>query len=109
MDVLLVRDILLVYNVGVDSFLRILTSQDIGEGFLEIFAKSAEKLAGVFSKKQELPLMSLRHGVTLEAILVPALLLTHLTVPAELLQPFGLDLVREPLRCSYFSFFTHFV
>ena len=45
--------------------------------------------------------MGFRHGVTLEAVLIPALFLTHLTVPAQLLKPFGLHPIGQVLDASF--------
>lgn len=41
--------------------------------------------------------MRFRHTVTLKAILVAALLLAHLAVPAKLLEPFGLNSIGDGL------------
>ena len=84
-DVVLVVNILLVNNIGVNPLLWVLASQDISEAFLVILAKSTQILAGILAKKQQLSLVSLRGGVALETILISALFLTHLTIPAELL------------------------
>ena len=49
-DVVLVANILLVNNIGVNPLLWVLASQDISEGFLEIFAESTQILAGILTK-----------------------------------------------------------
>jgi hypothetical protein len=43
---------------------------------------------GCLAKHHHLSLMAVTGEVALEAILVPTLLLTHLTVPSQFLQPF---------------------
>lgn len=49
----------------------------------------------VFAEDHHLPLVALRRQVALKAVLVPTLLLAHLAVPSQLLQPFGLDPVGD--------------
>jgi hypothetical protein len=46
--------------------------------------------------------------VALETILISALFLTHLTIPAQFLQTFGLHFVSYPFWRSDFGF-THFI
>ena len=51
----------------------------------------------VFGEHGHLPLVRFRLAVALEAVLVAALLLAHLAVPAQLLQALGLDAVGDGL------------
>ena len=39
--------------------------------------------------------MAIAGQVALEAVLIPALLLAHLAIPLQLLQPFGLHAIRN--------------
>jgi hypothetical protein len=56
--------------------------------------------AAVLGEELHLPPVALRLTVALEAVLVAALLLAHLAVPAELLQALGLDRVANRLQAS---------
>ena len=51
--------------------------------------------------------MRLGGRVTLEPILVPTLLLTHLTKPTEFLESLGLHLISQILGCTLLGF-RHF-
>ena len=57
-------------------------------------ANASEYAVGVLAEDLHLALVALAHAVALEPVLVPALLLAHLAVPPQLLQPFRLDSVR---------------
>jgi len=97
MDVLLVRDVLLVHHVSVHAPLVKLPLEDVVESLLEVLGVAGEVGARVVAEQQQLPLVGLRGSVALEAVLVPALLLAHLAVPAQLLQALRLHLVGQPL------------
>ena len=55
------------------------------------------------AEDDHLALVALAGQVALEAVLVPALLLTHLAVPAQLLQALGLDSVGNLQQTSTLS------
>ena len=48
MDMLLVRDVLLVHYVDVNSLLRVLSPQNVVETLLEVFAVTAQILPRIF-------------------------------------------------------------
>ena len=54
--------------------------------------------------------MGLWCNVAFESISISTLLLTHLTIPSQLLKTFGLHLVGQPLWCAPFcsTLFAHF-
>jgi hypothetical protein len=56
----------------------------------------------ILGEQQQLALMGFGHRVTFETVLVSALLLTHLTVPSQLLKALRLHFVGDVLRCSNF-------
>ena len=55
-------------------------------------------LRGILGIDPHLPQVALGHGVALEPILVPALLLAHLAVPSQTLQALALGLVGNRFR-----------
>lgn len=61
--------------------------------------KIIHKLLQMFGSQQELSLR-VKHTVALKALLLAALLLAHLAVPAKLLGPFGLYPVRDGLEAQ---------
>jgi len=60
-------------------------------GHLELLGEVVDELVRVVAEEHHLALVPLARLVTLEPVLVPALLLAQLAVPAELLQALGLD------------------
>lgn len=98
-----VRNVLLVHLVRFYSFCTELPFQQEQEPFGKLVTELAQVAARVVGEQQQLPLMRLRHCVTLEAILVAALFAAHLTKPSQLLQSFGLDLVGYVLRSAGLS------
>ena len=75
-----------------------LARQEVHESLLEHLGKAVDHLVGVRRHERHLSLMALGSAVALEAVLVAALLLTHLAVPPQLLQALGLHAVRDRLR-----------
>ena len=57
MDVLFVRNVLLVDNVGLHPPLVVLPLQDVVEPFLEVLAVPRQVGAGVLAEKKQLTLM----------------------------------------------------
>ena len=55
------------------------------------------------ANNEHLPQVAFGLHMTLETIFVPALLLTDLAVPPELLEPFGLHRIGEVFRSADFS------
>jgi len=97
MDVLLVGDVLLVDLVGTGSLSAEPSAQQLHVAVGELLAEAVQELARGIRKEEQLALVGLAHGVALEAILVAALLLAHLAVPAQLLQALRLHLVGQVL------------
>lgn len=96
----LVRDIVLVHLVRVDSLRAVLPPDDVHVAFDELGGKVVDDSTGIVGEEQQLALMGLAHGVALEAVLIPALLGAHLAVPAEFLQSLGLHFVGQVFRRS---------
>ena len=59
MDVLLVRDVLLVHHVSVDPPLVVLPLEDVVKSLLEVLAVLLQVRAGVLAEQQQLPLVGL--------------------------------------------------
>ncbi|KAF2318774.1 hypothetical protein GH714_010616 [Hevea brasiliensis] len=68
---------------------------EIEERVLELVGVTFDDAVRVLTEDLHLTLVALAHTVALEAILVAALLLTHLAVPSELLETFGFDSVGD--------------
>jgi len=94
-DVVLLLDVILVHHVGEYPLGGVGSLQQIHETRFEIMAEICQELVGLVGEKQELPLMRFTHSMTFEAVLVPALFLTHLAVPTQLLKSLGLHLVGQ--------------
>ena len=60
-DVLLVRDVLLVHHVDVDPLVRILSPEDVIKALLKVFAVAAQIFPSILSKQQKLTLMGLKY------------------------------------------------
>jgi hypothetical protein len=54
----------------------------------------------IFSNHQHLTQMGLRSGMTLESVLISALLLADLAVPSKTLETFRFHRIRDGFRCS---------
>jgi hypothetical protein len=102
-NVIAIGDILLVNIVGLDSFLAF-ALENLHKSLLELFGEIFHILIGAFRKQLHLSLMRFGHAVTFEAVLITTLLLTHLTIPTQLLQAFRLDLVTNPFQTADFVF-----
>lgn len=81
MNVVLVRNYLLIHSVGFHSLRAKLALQNVHERIEEILRKLISVRARVLSEQQHLPLMGFGVDVTFEAVFIATLLLTHLTVP----------------------------
>ena len=99
-DVILVIDVLIVDLSGLDSLGSVTALEQTHESVLELLGVGAQELVGVVGEDEELALVGLARRVALESVLVSALLLAHLAVPTELLQPLGLHLVGQVLDLS---------
>jgi len=93
MDMVLVTDVLLINRVGQDSLPIVLSPENVVEIFLKVSAVSMQVSSRILSEQEQLSLMRLRGHVALETIGISTLLLTHLTIPAQLLETLRLHLV----------------
>lgn len=97
MDVVAVVDVLVVDDGGGDAAEAVAPLHVLQEAGLELLRVALDDAVGVLAEDEHLALVALAHAVALEAVLVAALLLAHLAVPPELLQPLRLDSVRDCL------------
>lgn len=104
MYVVLVLDILLVEPIGVDLLLAVTCAQQVQKVPLELLRVLLDFALRVLTNKHHLPQVTFAHGVALEPVLVPALLLANLAVPAESLQAARLHLIRHILGRSKLCF-----
>jgi hypothetical protein len=65
-----------------------------------------DELSGIFADLQHGANVAFGHGVLLEAVLVAALFLADLAVPAKTLQAFGFHFIRDIFRAADLCF-TH--
>lgn len=93
-----IRNVLIPNNSGSDAGRPVRALQMLHELFLKLLREPVYKPIRVIPEHLHLPLVALRQAVALKPILVAALLLAHLAVPLELLQPLGLDPVGDCLR-----------
>lgn len=91
-------DVFVVDNSGGDTGESVGAAHKVEEGFLKFLREAINNAVGVLAEDLHLALMRFAQTVALEAVLVAALLLTHLTVPAKLLQALGLDPIGDGLR-----------
>lgn len=98
MDVVAVGDVLVVDDGGGDAAEAVATLHVVKEGGLELLGVAVDDAVRVLAEDLHLALVALAHAVALEAVLVAALFLAHLAVPAELLETFGLDSISDCLR-----------
>ena len=106
-DVLLVRDVLVVDDVGAHPAVPVGCGHHIEEGPLELLAVATDELALVHAEDLHLAKVRLAGAVALEAVRVPALLLADLAVELELLQALRLRPVGDVLRGSLFGPLPH--
>ena len=97
MHVVAIGDVLVVHDCGGDAGEAVGPAHMVEESTLEFFRVTADDAVGVLAKDLHLALVALAHAVALEAVLVAALLLAHLAVPPQLLEPLGFDPVRDRL------------
>ena len=76
-------------------------SEVLHESVLELLREPINYTIWVVAKNHHLPRVRVGHGVALETVLVPALLVAHLAVPSQFLQALGLqNQIRMPIqRC----------
>ena len=77
--------------------------EQVHESVLKLLGVGPQEFVWVVGEYEELPLVRLAGRVALEPVLVTALLLAHLAVPAELLQSLGLHLVGQVLDGTLFG------
>ena len=98
MHMMPIINILVVHNGGGDAREPVAPTHEVEEGLLELLGVALEDAPLVLAEDLHLTLVRLAHAVALEPVLVAALLLAHLAVPPELLEPFRLHAVRDRLR-----------
>jgi hypothetical protein len=98
MDMVTVIDVLVVHHCGSNSGEAVGAAHEVEESLFKLFGEAIDDTVGILAKDLHLALVGLAEAVTLEAVLIAALLLTHLAVPAELLQTLGLDAIGDRLR-----------
>ena len=106
-DVRLVRDVLVVHDVGAHPAVPVRRGHHVEEGPLELLAVVADELPLVHAEDLHLAEVGLAGAVALEAVRVPALLLADLAVELELLQALRLRPVGDILRGSRFGLLPH--
>lgn len=98
MDVVAVRDVLVVDDGGSNAAEAVAPLHVLEERALELLGVATDDSGGVLAEDLHLALVRLAHTVALESVLITALLLAHLAIPSQLLQTFRLDSVRDSLR-----------
>ena len=91
MDVVAIVDVLVVNDGGGDATEPVAMLHVIQESVFEFFEVSFDDSGQVFAENLHLMLVALAHVVALETVLVATLLLAHLAVPSELLEPLLFD------------------
>ena len=97
-QMVLVLDKLLIDRVRLDALRAEAAREELNEVVLELGREIGDVLPGTLADNKHLPEVGLGLRVTLEAILVSALFLADLAVPAQTLEAFGLHLVGQVLR-----------
>ena len=95
MDVVAIVDVLVVNDGGGDATEPVATLHVVQESAFEFFGVSFDDSGRVLAKNLHLTLVALAHAVALETVLVATLLLAHLAVPSELLEPLRFDPIRD--------------
>lgn len=93
-----ILDELLVNSIRFDSVRAEATREQLDEVVLELRREVSNVLASLLANDEHLSKVRLGLGVALEAVLVPALFLADLAVPAQPLEALGLHLVGKVLR-----------
>lgn len=88
-------------SVGQNSLRPVTVTHQLHETLLKFLREFVHKSVGVLNKELHLSLVTIWHPMALEAILVSALLLTHLAIPSQLLKALGLHFVAEPFCWSH--------
>ena len=84
--VVAVGDVLGVHDVCADAHVAVAAAHELHERAVELLREVAHELLRVLREQHHHPLVPLALAVALEPVLVAALLLAHLAVPAELLE-----------------------
>lgn len=82
MDVVSVVDVLVVNDGGGDAAEAVAAPHEFEEAGFEFFGVTLDDSVGVLTEDLHLTLVAFAHAVAFEAVLVSALLLTHLAVPS---------------------------
>ena len=95
MDVVVIVYVLVVNDGGGDATEPVATLHVVQESAFEFFGVSSNDSGQVLAEDLHLMLMVLTHTVALETVLVATLLLAHLAIPSELLEPLRFDPIRD--------------
>ena len=87
--------VLVVNDGGGDAIEPVATLHVVQESAFEFFGVSFDDSGWVLAKNLHLTLVALAHTMALETVLVTTLLLTHLAIPSELLEPLCFDPIRD--------------
>lgn len=97
MNMMPVGDILIPDNRGSDASRPVRAFQMLHKHLLELLRVSVNEALRIIPEHLHLALVTVRHTMTLEAVLIATLFLAHLAVPLQLLQTLGLDPIGDGL------------
>ena len=86
----------MIHLIGKRTLCSMTSFQQVHEIGFKFPWKWVQEFAWIIGEQKQLSLVSLWRCMTFESVFVTALLLTHLTVPSELLKTFGFDVVANP-------------
>lgn len=98
MNMMAIRDVLIPNNGSGNTGAAMRAFKMLHKLALELLGEAIDEALGIVAQHLHLALVPVREAVTLEAVLVAALFLAHLTIPLELLQSLRLDPVGDRLR-----------
>lgn len=101
MSVVSIWDEVTVDCVGQNSLGPVSVAHQLHETLLKFLREFVHKSVRVLNKELHLSLVTIWHPMALEAVLVSALLLTHLAIPSQLLKALGLHFVAQPFCWSH--------
>jgi hypothetical protein len=84
---------LVVDSDGLAALCAVAVRQCFNKILVKVSAEIVHKAVWIVLKHEHLSAMRLAHAMTLETVLVATCLLTHLTIPSQLCEPFGFDAV----------------
>lgn len=85
MDVVAIGDVFIIYDGGGHTAEPVRSLDVLQKRIFKFLGVAVNESVGVLAENIHLALVALRHTVAFEPVLVPALLLAHLTVPFQLL------------------------